>query len=196
MPLAGRYAKETVSGTWAFSEQNLRELLDRQSGTSQLTQFRDLIVAVEYIHEKGVIHRDLKPQNVLVYWDNNQPNVRLSDFGHGRLIVRDTTRLTGSRHRIGTLLYMAPEQHTDPGDETIQCDIYALGLLLYEILTGRSPSPSIEWTGVPEEFREVVTKATRRNPSNRFESATEFRCAFEACRPLRSLRALKSPRRE
>jgi serine/threonine protein kinase/Tfp pilus assembly protein PilF len=96
--------------------------------------------AVQYAHQRGVIHRDLKPDNILVD-ENGQP--KILDFGVARLTDPDqplTTLLTGAGQLVGTLSYMSPEQLAgDPHEVDVRSDVYALGVVAYELLSGRPP---------------------------------------------------------
>lgn len=98
-----------------------------------------LATAVQVLHEKGIIHRDLKPANVMMV--NGKPV--LLDFGLARSFVASSQWLTGSGHSLGTPLYMAPEQiEGNPAALGPPCDVYALGAMLYQLLTGEVPFPS------------------------------------------------------
>jgi serine/threonine protein kinase len=91
---------------------------------------------LEYAHEHSIIHRDIKPSNILLT-EKGQP--MLTDFGIAKILeIKETTSLTGSGIGVGTPEYMAPEQWT--GQTTAQSDIYSLGVVLYEMVTGRCDS--------------------------------------------------------
>src|SRR5262245_24662469 len=99
---------------------------------------RQLCEALEHAHEKGIVHRDLKPENVLLSEDGDAPEVKLADLGLA--FIRRDTRMTQSGMLLGTAAYMAPEQAMGtPLDG--RADLYALGALLYELVTGRPPFP-------------------------------------------------------
>lgn len=106
----------------------------------RLGLFAAVCDAVQYAHERGVIHRDLKPANILV---NERGEPKILDFGVARITesdVRRTTMQTDAGQLIGTLAYMSPEQVSgDPGSIDVQSDVYSLGVVLFELLTGRLP---------------------------------------------------------
>ena len=143
---------------------------------------------VHHAHEKGVIHRDLKPENILVTGD--EPKV--ADFGLAHL-VESSPALTRSGSVLGTPMYMAPEQVEGGKEVTARTDVHALGVLLYELLTGRPPhtaeslpevyakiareepepprklDPSIPW-----ELEAVALKALEKDSARRYATAEEF----------------------
>ncbi len=109
----------------------------------RLKLFQDVCSAVEHAHQKGIIHRDIKPSNVLVTVCDDKAVVKVIDFGIAKATsssLTDKTLFTEFRQLLGTPLYMSPEQAEQSGvDVDTRTDIYSLGVLLYELLTGRTP---------------------------------------------------------
>ncbi|MDQ6659887.1 MAG: protein kinase [Chloroflexota bacterium] len=164
--------------------------------------YQQLLDAVEYAHEQGLIHRDIKSSNVLLEMRRNSfPYVYLADFGLVRTArqaeVEQTGELIPLEHVPGTPHYMAPEQTR--GIVTPLTDIYALGVLLYQMLTGELPyddpddvrviqmhlydpipSPSERDASIPSELSDVVRRAMAKRPEDRYQSIAEFRTAFLA----------------
>src|SRR5262249_49864301 len=116
---------------------------NRLTPRQRLELFVHVCQAVQHAHTKGVIHRDLKPSNVLVTLHDGVPVVKVIDFGIAKALgqrLTDKTLFTGFAQMIGTPLYMSPEQAELSGlDVDTRSDIYALGVLLYELLTGTTP---------------------------------------------------------
>jgi len=137
--------------------------------------------ALQYAHDEGIIHRDIKPENILL---DKQGRVRIADFGLAKLTVRtplDYT-LTGPCQVMGTWNYMAPEQLDDPLGVDHRADIYSLGVVLYEMLTGevpraRFPLPS-EKGATSISFDDIVLRALAREPERRYQQIKEFRTAL------------------
>ncbi len=179
--------------------ETLRAVLDRLEEKGErippaeavdlLSQVSD---AVDYAHKRGMVHRDLKPANIILR-PTGEPV--LTDFGLARLM--GSTRRTRTGMVLGTVFYMAPEQvlgeHVDH-----RADIYALGVILFEMLTGRLPFEGESLTEVmqhhlhspvpdpreivpslPPAFTEVVRRAMAKKPEDRFQSAAEFKEALE-----------------
>src|SRR6185436_11627743 len=109
----------------------------------RLDLFIQACQAVQHAHQKGIIHRDLKPSNVLVTLLDDRPVPKIIDFGVAKATqtkLTDATLFTGFRQIIGTPTYMSPEQAGMSGNDIdTRSDIYSLGVLLYELLTGTTP---------------------------------------------------------
>ena len=133
------FVMELVKGVpiTEFCDQN--HLTPRQ----RLELFVPVCQAVQHAHQKGIIHRDLKPSNVLVVVHDATPVLKVIDFGVAKALgqeLTDKTLFTGFAQMIGTPLYMSPEQAGQSGlDVDTRSDIYSLGVLLYELLTGTTP---------------------------------------------------------
>src|SRR5262249_5202862 len=125
----------------------------------RLDLFIGVCQAVQHAHQKGVIHRDLKPSNVLVGLHDGRPVPRVIDFGVAKATAQpltDKTLVTGFGVIVGTLEYMSPEQaEINHLDIDTRSDIYSLGVLLYELLTGSPPfsRKEVETGGVLEMLR-------------------------------------------
>jgi serine/threonine protein kinase/HAMP domain-containing protein len=149
-----------------------------------------LALALDHAHSRGVIHRDIKPDNVLVL--NNGENVKLTDFGIARLEGVDDAQRTHVGTVLGTPRYMSPEQALGRGGDG-RSDLFSLGAILYELLTGRrafdsnnlamlmlqivqqDPPPLTEPTaGVPEGLQHAVMKLLAKKPEQRFQSGDQL----------------------
>ena len=153
--------------------------------------------ALDFAHRQGMIHRDVKPSNILITADGEP---MLTDFGIAKILdLHETAELTGTGVGIGTPEYMAPEQWT--GNTTTKSDQYALGVVLYEMLTGRKPYPTDtpaaillkqvneplpsprEFIGdLPEKVEKLLLKALAKEPADRFTSMADFAGAIESMR--------------
>ncbi|MGI8469170.1 MAG: protein kinase domain-containing protein, partial [Pyrinomonadaceae bacterium] len=150
--------------------------------------FSQILDGINHAHEFGIVHRDIKPANMML---TENGKLKVLDFGIARLL--GSARMTRAGNIIGTLEYMAPEQVK--GLETdARSDIYALGMLLYEMLTGRTPfvsenefelmklqteamppAPRQINPSIPEEVEAAIMRAIQKNPDERFQTAGEFR---------------------
>ena len=150
--------------------------------------------ALDYAHSRGVIHRDVKPSNVLI---DEQGNCLLSDFGLAKVILSDS-RFTASGAFIGTPAYASPEQCLG-GELDHRSDVYSLGVMLYEMATGRTPyeaetpmaivvktihdplpPPSTINPSLSGDIERVILKALAKDPDDRYQSAGDLARALEA----------------
>src|SRR5262245_60270042 len=131
--------------------------------------------AVQHAHQKGIIHRDLKPSNVLVVSHDGTPVVKVIDFGVAKAVgqrLTDKTVYTHFAQLIGTPLYMAPEQAGESGlDVDTRSDIYSLGVLLYELLTGTTPFDRERLRAATyDEMRRIIREEEPPKPSTRIST--------------------------
>jgi serine/threonine protein kinase len=139
---------------------------------------KQLSNALAYAHERGIIHRDVKPSNVLI---DRQNTPKLVDFGLVRYVAESTSRRppTTPGQFLGTFDYAAPEQLADSTNVDSRSDLYSLAATLYEIVTGRSPAQVIEGD-VPSEIRPIVLKGMEHDPNHRYQDANSFTEALTA----------------
>jgi tRNA A-37 threonylcarbamoyl transferase component Bud32 len=137
--------------------------------------------ALEYAHEEGIVHRDIKPENILL---DKKGRVKIADFGLVKLVARKTAQytLTGPWQVVGTPHYMAPEQMDNVPILDHRADIYSLGVMLYEMLTGQLPlgrfPPPSHKAPVDAQFDEVVLRALEREPERRYQRVSEMKAAL------------------
>ena len=157
----------------------LRQLMN----TGQLTPAQALAIvpqiceALQYAHEQGVVHRDIKPENVLL---ERGGRVKVADFGLAKLQQRAPGEftLTGTGQVMGTLHYMAPEQYKTPNDVDHRADIFSLGVVFYEMLTGELPVGRFAAPSATKELDarldEIVMRALERERDLRYQAANEI----------------------
>ncbi|MFN0067553.1 MAG: protein kinase domain-containing protein, partial [Limisphaerales bacterium] len=151
---------------------------DAQFATTQrLELFIAVCQALQHAHQKGIIHRDIKPSNVMVAVHDDQPVVKVIDFGIAKATqqdLTDQTAFTRFHQFIGTPAYMSPEQAGLGGlDIDTRSDVYSLGVLLYELLTGKTPlDAKALTTGGLEEMRRRIQEVEAPRPSTRISGLT------------------------
>lgn len=171
---------------------NLRQALQagKLAPEQALTIVPQICDALQYAHEEGIVHRDIKPENILI---DKRGRVRIADFGLARLLGKTEAEptLTGAHQVMGTLRYMAPEQMEGAHDVDHRADIYSLGVVFYEMLTGEIPIgrfalPS-KTAGVDVRLDEVVLRALERAPEQRYQQASEVKTQVELLRGVTPL---------
>jgi serine/threonine protein kinase len=154
----------------------------------RLKLFRAVCQAVQHAHQKGIIHRDLKPSNVLVMLLDGKPVAKVIDFGIAKALGRerltDKTLITGFAPMLGTPLYMSPEQAAMSGpDVDTRTDIYALGVLLYELLTGTTPFDKARLKEASyEEIRRIIREEEPAKLSTRISTLGQAAISVSANR--------------
>ncbi|HZY85005.1 MAG TPA: ABC transporter permease subunit [Gemmataceae bacterium] len=139
--------------------------------------------ALQYAHEEGVVHRDVKPENILL---TKKGSVKIADFGLAKLLGRSPADLplTATQQVMGTRHYMAPEQEQRPLTVDHRADIYSLGVVFYELLTGELPvgnfAPPSRKSAADARLDEVVMRALAQEPELRFQHAGDMHSALEA----------------
>jgi serine/threonine-protein kinase len=143
----------------------------------------EALAALDYAHSKGVVHRDIKPHNMLLDGDLR---VKLTDFGIARILSQEGgNRLTGTGDTLGTLAYMSPEQRIDPRKAGPHADVYGVGATIYMLVSGRRPfdlaMASLDPTvleRVPAALRPIVRRATAHRAQDRYASARSMAVAL------------------
>ena len=161
---------------------NLRDELSSFSGnlSRAVNVFQQILNGVEYAHKNGIIHRDLKPENVLFFDDPFADDVvKIADFGLGKRLNFESITITRSSEKMGTVAYMPPEQFTDFKHVDQRADIYSLGKLLYELLTGQFPiHVDIKHQQIPGGYAFIISKCLEHDPSSRYQTVKELRDDF------------------
>ncbi len=163
---------------------NLRQAM--RAGKFTPTQALEVVPriceALQFAHEHGILHRDIKPENILL---DSKGRVKIADFGIAKLMGTGGSEvtLTASGAVLGTLAYMAPEQIEKPGEVDHRADIYSLGVVFYEMLTGELPlgrfAPPSQKTPVDERVDAIVLRALAKERELRQQSAGEVKTQVE-----------------
>jgi eukaryotic-like serine/threonine-protein kinase len=171
------------------SGKSLVDVLDQQNGPLPLEQvqywLKGIVAGLSFLHDRGIVHRDLKPANVY----NENEIVKIGDIGLAKYISQ--SRRNAQTESVGTVYYMAPE--VARGQYGHEVDIYSLGIVLYEMLTGKLPfdgestgeilmkhlTEKPDLSSVPEQFRSVVSRALEKDPQKRIPSMTQLGQEFQ-----------------
>ncbi len=142
----------------------------------RLELFAQVCNAVQHAHTKGIIHRDIKPSNILVSIQDGKPHTKVIDFGIAKATANrltEKTLFTEHRQLIGTPEYMSPEQAEGSMDIDTRTDVYSLGVLLYELLTGTTPFGSKELRSAAYgEIQRIIREVEPPKPSTRISQCT------------------------
>jgi len=176
---------------------NLRQVLRtrRLQSKEALAIVPPICEALQYAHDRGIVHRDIKPENLLLDKDGR---VKIADFGIAKMVG---TGAGEEEKSAGTPEYMAPEQQTAPESADHRADIYSLGVVLYEMLTGELPSRKLEPTSarlrqmqLDVRLDEVVLRALHTEPELRYRTALDLKTQIELVAAERSAAHLSDPR--
>lgn len=187
--------QDSEGESWVVMEyvpgESLRDVLERNPNGIPVDQarfwFEQILAGVAYLHDHGIVHRDLKPGNI--FYDQDENVVKIGDYGLSKFI--STSKRDGQTESVGTFHYMAPE--IGKGIYGKEIDVYSLGIILCEILTGRVPFDGESGqeiimkhlTSTPEigfvepRFRSVILKALSKDPSERFSSVAAMAEAID-----------------
>ena len=173
---------------------SLKDSIPRRESMDPVTvarQLCELLSGLGAAHAQGVIHRDVKPGNILI--DDKSGSLKLADFGLARLAEVQTTDLTADGEIAGTPAYMSPEQIGSPSDVDERSDVYSAGVVMYELLTGEQPyrgtvrmllhrvlnddpiPPRKRDHRIPHDLQNICLMSMARDPSRRYQTASEFR---------------------
>ncbi|MFT4177078.1 MAG: serine/threonine-protein kinase [Luteolibacter sp.] len=155
--------------------ERITDFCDRNRLTlpQRLELFRAVCEGVQHAHQKGIIHRDLKPSNILVRQHGGNPVPKIIDFGIVKTTpeFRENATYTRSEQFLGTPSYMSPEQAAGSSDIDTRSDIYSLGALLFELLTGEPPFPTSRFKGLAtEEIRRILNDEEIVTPSSKLRN--------------------------
>jgi serine/threonine protein kinase len=144
--------------------------------TISLKKAIELILEIGYalchLHSHGVIHRDLKPENILV---TKSQHIKVIDFGIAELLTEKEDPNRPAKHRFaGTPIYMSPEQRKDSDLVSYASDIFSLGVIGYELITGKLCYGRIEFKKIPKDLRKTFYKALQQDPEQRYHDAVDF----------------------
>ncbi len=153
--------------------------------------FLQILKGMMHAHTQGIIHRDLKPENILIFSDK----IQVSDFGLGKRVDKTElyTTYTKTGMQGGTIVYASPEQMRELKTADERSDIYALGKLLFHILTGEMPFPNMDMNLVDDKYKYLIEKCTRNNPNDRFQTITELIGTFSKLSDEKAFAHTKQP---
>jgi tRNA A-37 threonylcarbamoyl transferase component Bud32 len=163
---------------------NLRDVIEtgKLSPLEALAIIPQICEALQYAHQEGIVHRDIKPENILM---DKKGRVKIADFGIAKLLDNPDEQftLTQAGHKMGTPHYMAPEQIEHPHQVDHRADIYSLGVVFYEMLTGELPLGKFEKPSykvhIDIRLDDVVLRTLEKEPNRRYQHASEVKTDVE-----------------
>jgi tRNA A-37 threonylcarbamoyl transferase component Bud32 len=162
---------------------NLRQLLQERKlqPPEALAIVPPICEALQYAHEHGIVHRDIKPENLLL---DKSGRAKIADFGIAKMLGTPASQTgVAETQVVGTPQYMAPEQRLEPQAADHRADIYSLGVVLYELLTGELPAEKLQPPSrkvlIDVRLDEIVLRALQKTPDLRYQTAAEFRTQVE-----------------
>lgn len=165
--------KESLWYLMPYAQSNLFNYIRKHNSTlspeERFNIIDQVISAIKYAHDRGILHRDISPNNVLVFFEDGKLSAKVSDFGLGKDSESISHYTASSASGYGQILYVSPEQRQKLKDATLQSDIYSLGKLVYFIYTGRDPDNM-----KPFELSTLVGRATEEKPGDRFNNIHDF----------------------
>ena len=164
---------------------NLRHLLKEKAFAAKdaLAIVPQLCDALQFAHDEGIVHRDIKPENILI---DKKGRVKIADFGLAKLLGHEhiDDNLTATHQVMGTIKYMAPEQMEGAKDIDHRADIYSLGVVFYELLTGELPlgrfAPPSKKVLIDVRLDEIVLRALEKEPNLRYQHAEDVKTEVES----------------
>ena len=177
---------------------NLRQLIHagELAAGQALGIVSQICEALQFAHDEGIVHRDIKPENILV---DKRGRVKIADFGLAKLLSDEVAdfSLTGTHQVMGTPRYMAPEQMEGTRAVDHRADIYSLGVVFYEILTGELPlgrfDPPSKKAPVNHQWDDVVLRALEKEPNMRYQQASEVKMEVDRVSEFGASPAIKKP---
>lgn len=175
--------KEKLWYLMPFAQNNLYKYIKSNNGKLTITKrflITDQIInAIKFAHSKSILHRDISPNNVLVFEEDGKLKVKVSDFGLGKDEDSLSFYTESSASGYGQILYVSPEQRKKLKDSTVKSDIYSLGKLIYFIFTGKDPDNL-----KPFGLSSLVSKSIEEYPQDRFADISEFENHYLALKKL------------
>lgn len=194
-------------------EQHIKEVTGPISEPKAIEIMSTLLDAFGYAHEKGVVHRDIKPANIIITRDGK---VKVLDFGIAKIVDENASGRTQTGTRIGTVAYMSPEQVNAAPDIDLRTDIYSLGVMLHQMITGKAaydtstssdfevqtkivkeplPRANTIYPYASDHLQSLIDKATQKKTENRFQDCDQFKLALlkKKIEPVTSITPVSEP---